>query len=195
VIQLAKTDQLKSKVILMSTRTHQNYYKVEEDWPGSWEEMGYGCAPHELMPLLGIGLVLCDEFHQEFHANFKAMLYMHVPHLIAMSATLVHLDPFLTKMYKRVFPLEHRYEGMEYDRYIKYYPTEYTLKTPERVRTTGWGDTRYSHTAYERSILKHHPTFSNYKQLLHWNPEIGYIKDYQPGDRAAVYRRYYPDVY
>lgn len=187
IIELARNGELTSKVVLMSTRTHQNYYKLEEDWPGSWKSMGYTCAPEDLLPTLGIGVVLCDEFHQEFHANFRAMLYMHVPHLIAMSATLVHLDPFLTKMYKRVFPPELRYQGMDYDRYIVYYPVEYSFKSPDKVRTSEYGDTRYSHTAFERSIMRHVPTFDRYKQLLKWNIENGYIKDYRAGDRCAVY--------
>lgn len=187
IIDLAQQGLLHSKVILLSTRTHQNYYKVEERWPGAWQEMGYGCAPEDLLPTLGIGLVLCDEYHQEFHANFKAMLYLHTPHLIAMSATLVHLDPFITRMYKLVFPPEHRYDGLDYDRYIKYYPVEYSLRRPDRVRTSEWGDTRYSHTAYEQSILRYIPLMDGYKHMLAWNLDLGYIKDYQPGDRAAVY--------
>jgi len=187
IIELAQQGELHSKVILMSTRTHQNFFKNEDDWPGSWKELGYGCAPDQLMATLGIGVVLCDEIHQEFHANFKAMLHMHVPHLIAMSATLVHLDHFMIRMYKYAFPPEHRYQGMDYDRYIKYFPVEYGLKTTERIRTSEWGDTRYSHNAYEQSIMRYVPLFNAYKQLLYWNIEIGYIKDYLPGDRAAVY--------
>ncbi len=187
IIDLAKEGLLTSKIIILSTRTHQNYINLFEREPNSEDSLSYGCDPENLCKLLKIGTVLMDEVHLEFFAVFKSFLNMHVPRSIGLSATLVNNNQFLEQMYEVVFPKASRYEGLEHHCYIKMYPISYRFKTPDKIRTTEWGSTIYSHTAFEKSLLHRHSTLVEYKKLIKYIIELGFIKDYKLGDKLAVF--------
>lgn len=187
LISLAKEDKLTYKVIIMSSRTHQLFYKAHQKEPYGPITQLYGCAPDEFYPTLKVGLILMDEFHQEIHANYMGLLYTHVPRIIATTATLNSYDSFMNSIYTMLFPMEFRYRELEPDRYIECYAINYQFNKPEKIRTTEWGSTFYSHSVFEKCVMRHQPTFENYKKLIRSIVEVSYIKEYQPGDKLAIY--------
>jgi len=187
LISLAKEGKLTYKVIIMSSRTHQLFYKAYQKEPYGPITRMYGCAPDEFYPALKIGLILMDEFHQEVHANYMGLLYTHVPRIIATTATLNSYDSFMNGIYTMLFPMESRYKELEPDRYIDCYAISYQFKKPEKIRTTEWGSTFYSHSVFEKCIMRHQPTFENYKKLIHHIVQLGYIDRYLAGDKLAIY--------
>lgn len=187
LIDMAMNNELTSKFIIISTRTHQNYIKLYESNPSDMEVYGYDCPPDRLMEVLGAGSVIMDEVHQEFYATFKSLLFMHVPVTIGLSATLVNNNRFLEEMYEVVFPKATRYASLEHDRYIKAYSIAYRFKQPDRIRTTEFGSTMYSHAAFEKSILRYHPLSEAYKALVKHTIDIAFIQDYKPGDKLSIF--------
>lgn len=187
IIELAKHGRLKANFIIMSNRTYQNYVKAYETDPWGEEYQSYECHPENLFPLLGIGEVLIDEVHQEFYATFKMLMYTHVDVVVAMSATLLTRDSFLEKMYNIAFPRQVRYDGLEVDKYIKVYPVAYNFYKPEKIRLTEWGANNYSHTAFEKSIQRHHQTLQNYLELIRYVMDIGFVRGHLPGDKIMVF--------
>lgn len=187
LISLAKSNELTYKVIIMSSRSYQLFYKAYQKEPHGPITKMYGCAPDELYPVLKVGLVVLDEIHQEVHANFMGLLYTHVPRILATTATLNSYDSFMNSVYTMMFPMESRYKELEPDRYIKCYAVSYQFKKPEKIRTTEWGSTFYSHSVFEKCIIRHQPTFENYKKFIHYIVQVGYVDRYLSGDKLAIY--------
>lgn len=187
LIAMAKEGTLESKFIVISNKTMQNWLKLYEVHHKGILDMGYDCLPEDLYEVLGAGIRLIDEVHQDFHLNFKLDLYTHIERTISLSATLVNNDPFLEKMYRVSFPQAERYEGGPLDKYVISRALIYQLHPSTRVRTSEFGSTSYSHNAFERSILKNHLIRDSYFKLI-WNTvEIGFMHDYKPGEKCAVF--------
>ena len=187
LIALGITGNLDADIIIMSSRTHQMYYKMYQHEPNGSMTLGMGCLPDELYPTLGIGLILMDEFHQEFHANYIGLLYTHVPRILVTTATLDSYDSFMKKMYEVTFPPLSRYKTLDHDKYIGTFAIGYRFKRPEKIRTTEFNSNFYSHTVFEKCVRRHKPTFHNYRRLIHYIVENAYVKRYMPGDKLAIF--------
>lgn len=187
LIQLARDRNLRAKFVLISNRTYQNYIKAYELDPYGPDFLSYECHPDEFYELLGVSLLLFDEVHQDFHANFKTMLYANVQLVVALSATLINNNPFIEKMYEVAFPKATRYDLLALDKYIKMYPVAYNFKEPAKIRTTEYGGTSYSHIAFEKSIMGRPHVLQPYVAMLKYLIDISYVKHYQAGDKVLIF--------
>lgn len=188
LIELAKSDSLESNYYIFSTRTMQDYIALYEEDPQLCIDM-YGCAPIDLFPLLGIGVMLIDETHQHYHAIFKIIIYTNVKFHIGLSATLMSDDKFITKMHKVVYPNKCIYEGEKLDRYIDVYAISYTISEQfiRKIKTKNYGSNNYSHTAFEQSITRNNDLLQRYIKLIKANIEDYYIEDYQDQDKIIIF--------
>lgn len=189
VISLADDNALSSSVLIISMVTLQNYYKLYEADPDAVEEMGYMCQPEDLFKKLGVGTVLVDETHQHVNSVHRTMMFTHVPLWIALSATLLTLDPVVQKIHEAMYPKEARFEGEKMEKYIRLYPVEYRFKDIDQsqIRTTEFGSTNYSHNAFERSLLKTRFIKTAYYRMIEHLIKLGYLQDKQPGDKLIIF--------
>lgn len=184
---LAATDTLDARVILISNKTLQNWFKLYKRWGEGILDQGYACVPHDLMKLLKAGTRISDEVHLDFHLNFLVDLYTHINRTISLSATMINDDGFLTKMYDVAWPTSTRFVGGAYDRYINGYSVFFRLKEPEKIRTTERGSPYYSHNVFEQSILKYKEMTRNYVNLVKMVMDTSYMEDRKPGDKCIVF--------
>lgn len=189
LIGLAAEGQLESSVLIISVNTLQNFYKLYELDPGSIPEGGYDCMPEDLFKVLGVGTVIIDETHQSLAQVFKLMLYTHVPRLIALSATLISDDPMIQRVQNVMYPRETHFEGVKMKRYIQLFPVEYNFRDIQgsKIRTTEFGSTTYSHTAFEKSVLRNNHSTVNYFEMIRYLLTIGYVDSYKPGDKCIIF--------
>jgi len=187
VLDLARKKKLKAKILIFSNKTLQAYLKAFEGNPELFVNLGH-THPQEIYPTLGIGLIINDEVHLDFHLNYCMYSYMHTGRSYALSATLIDDDQFMERMYSIVFPKKNRFGGGEYVKYVATTAVLWNLYTPQKIRTTEYGSTTYSHTAFEKSIAKHIPTLNNYMRLIDDVVNIGFVrhKDRQPGFRLLI---------
>lgn len=187
LIATAKEGKLDADVIIISNKTLQNWFTLYERKGRYSLDQGYDCLPEEFLPLLGAGVRIIDEVHQDFHLNFKMDLYCHCPLSISLSATLISDDPFIARMYEVGYPRNHRYAGLAYDKYIESFALFYSVKRPDKLRTTEWGSTTYSHHAFEGSIVKYDELLQGYFELIDTAVRDYYLRDYKQGNRCLVY--------
>ena len=187
LIATAKQGKLDADVIIISNKTLQNWYTLYERKGRYSLDVGYDCLPEEFLPLLQAGVRIIDEVHQDFHLNFKSDLYCHCPLTISLSATLISDDPFIARMYEVGYPRNHRYAGLEYDKYINSTAVFYTVTRPDLLRTTEWGSPNYSHHVFEQSVIKIDGLLQGYFEMIDTLVRDYYYKDYKPGNRCLVY--------
>lgn len=188
VIAKGRAGTLKAKAILVSNRTFQYFISGYEENGDSVMDMGYDCLPHEFIQVIGAGVKLVDEVHEDFHLNFKIDLYTHVMKSISLSATLVSDDQFITQMHQVAYPKDQRYSGLEYSKYITSYALRYSIINPDRMRTTEIGSSSYSHMAYEKNFFRNEKLLKAYLELIASRFELRYLKRRtNPEQRCLIY--------
>ena len=161
-IEMARQGAFKPRVVVFSNKTMfmlMKYYEqhgVDEFIPVS---------PMDLYKHLGIGVRLIDEVHQEFHCNFRQDIYTHIPLTASLSATLEPDSPFIRDMYELVWPPGTWAPEMEYNKFIAVKSIWYRLNDPGKLRWLNFMR-QYSHTEYEKSILKHPQILQNYLDMI-----------------------------
>lgn len=188
IIDLAVADQLEAKVIIISSRTYQNYIKAYENLlPTTDIGFDYGCLPDEFFETLGVGVRLIDEVHQEAYGSFKLDMYTNVPVAISLSATLENLDAFIEQMYKVMCPAHNRYKEDSIHKYINSTALMYSFNKGVQYRTTEMGSRNYSHNMFERSLMKSKFAAACYYKMIKNTIDSAFLKDYKPGDKVAIF--------
>lgn len=187
LLELAKDGLLHDPIILISNATFRNWLSEYEQYGDYTLDMGYACTPANFFEHIKAGMRVVDESHEDFHFCFKLDTYSHVPASIAMTATLITKNPFLQRMYDVMFPPASRMEKMDLDRYADVVNYLYSFKVPEKIRTEEWGQSTYSHTALEDSVMRHVPTLRNYLSLIKSALDHFFMEDRKPGEKALVY--------
>lgn len=188
VINLAKDNEFNYKCTIISLTTIVNFIKqFENNYYGLLEE--YGCEPHELYELLNIGVVIFDEAHEHLYSIFKTLSFANVPKVIALSATFLSRDPIIDKMQHVMFPKEKRFDKIKMKKYIKVHAVSYSFKnfTQAKIRTSEFRSSTYSHTAFEKSVMKNYSVLSNYLKMIKDVVYMAYVKDYRQGDKLLIF--------
>lgn len=183
----AKEGRLKAKVIIISNRTFQNWLKEYEQNGEAILDQGYDCLPQEIFQVFKVGLRLIDEVHMDFHLNFKIDLYTHVEHSISLSATLISDNPFVAKMQKLAYPPFLRYAGLPYDKYVDSVAWCWSLANARMVQTTERGSSKYSHNAFEKSIIKNPKLLDAYLKMHHDILKRFHFNRAVAGDKCLLY--------
>lgn len=184
LLDLGKSGELKAKVIIISNVLFADY--VESYMDQTAEGASYSVPPGEFYQTLGIGLRLIDEVHMDFHRNYRFEMYTHVPLTISLSATLDADKPFLNRRYDLMWPGAVRPPEVEYDAFIDVQSILYTINQPHLIRCKGFANS-YSHTAFEKSILKNRRMLDNYKDMIAGVLDEVFVCDMQKGQSAIVF--------
>lgn len=187
LFNMAKLGELdKYKVIIVTSKTIYNYLKEYEKSP---KRNMYGVKPEEMYELLGVGLKVIDELHEDYHLNFKSDIYSNVANAIYMSATLETKDSFRARMYEIAHPSKF-WKSLEYHAYVRVIAKLYSQEdTSMAFETSHRGKTDYSHSAYETSILKNKTATDNYLQIVHesFNHEFFNLTPFEPGQKLLIF--------
>lgn len=187
VLQEALDGSLTESCFIVSLDTFRAYLDMFEEFGPNIDALGFPVIPPRFHETLGIGSVILDEVHEDFHLMWRYFLYAHVPLIIGLSASLLHSDRFLMKMYQIAFPKGDRYKREDDTPYIEAYAVRYRLANPKAVRTTEYGSTFYSHMAFEKSLQKNRKLLHDYLKLIRYVVKLGFLDRYAPGDKLAVY--------
>ena len=188
VVQMAKEGELHYPFVMISLTTLRNFYRDYYDDPGLTEKV-YGCKPQELCAIMGIGQIIIDEAHEDLYGIYQLMIYNHVPKIIGLSGSLISKDPFVLNMQHLMFPTEIRFEEIKVQGFVKSFAISYNFKDFERsgIRTSERGSNSYSHTAFEESLMSRPSLLLNYLKLIASIVEMGYVQDYEDGDRFGIF--------
>lgn len=188
LINLGVEDSLQSDYIIVSTRTYQMFLDAYEEDPQLCREE-YGCSPEDICDILKVGTVIVDETHQYIHAIFKIMLYTNVSLFLALSATLESSQPLVQKVHRLMYPDGVRYDKLLMKKYIQVYSIEYDYSNfnSRKIRTVEFNRNSYSHTAYEKSIMRNYMNKESYLNLIYDISKLGYIDRRVPGQKLLIF--------
>lgn len=186
VIEAAKagliSENLKFVII-----TNKTVFQLIEAYENSYDKNEYGIEPQQLYRLLGIGRVIVDEVHEDFHLVMRATLYSHVPYHTVLSATLDTEDRLRKLLYSIMFPPETFAPMVAYKAYIEVRAVHYRLKQPKLFHTTRKGQNKYSHSAFEESLIRNRTAFDGYMKIIFERLGVNYLEPYQGGQKALVF--------
>lgn len=190
LIDMAKNNKVTQDFVIVSTTTWSLFLKAYVEDRKLCEET-YGCVPETLYHLLGIGTVLIDEIHQHLHSVFRAMCFMNVDRAIGLSGTFLSNDPFIDKIQRTLFPREIRFMNIAPKKYIRAYGISYALRPEHKhlIRTSMNNSSTYSHTEFEKSIMRHPKLLKSYLDLVTECVENGYMEWYIPGTKCIIFAR------
>lgn len=177
----AKVGKFNKSILLISVNTIRDYLTEYETLGHST----YGCDPIDLYATLGVGLRVTDEVHENLHFNFRHDIETEVPRLIYLSATIESDDRFINRLYQLIYPLERRYIGLAWVKYIDVTAVGYDIKDSKNVRYKG-PNGMYSHIVFEQWIMTDRQRTLNYFNLIARIIEVGYNKVYQPGMKLLI---------
>jgi hypothetical protein len=180
-------DSFEFKCAIISNTTVQNWIKEYEFFGKDTLEMGWACVPHDLHRHLKSSERVIDEVHMHFHLCFKMDLYTHVKSSISLSATLFNADPFISKMYRVMFPPESRAKELALKKYIDVIAVYYDFENPEFIRTMERGATTFSNNAFEESIMARGKICKNYLEMIAEIVKFGYDRVERKKKVAVVY--------
>lgn len=185
--QLALAGELTAKFIICSNMTYYNYLKDYETFKDSIIDLGYACLPHQFYELLGVGIRLIDEVHQDIHLNYRQDLYTNVGKSISLSGTLTGDDEFVNGRTVIMFPKEDRIDNGERVIYTTAIGLEYRLNQPTKLRWLNKARKSYSHITYEQSILQNKVALENYKEMVSSIVVSTYRKERVEGQKILIY--------
>lgn len=186
LLWLAKSGELTSKFIIISNKTIHSWLKDYDQHGVESLDLGFACLPYEFYETLGAGCRVIDELHLDYHLNFRQDLYTHIPKTIGLSATLLSEDPFQTSMYELAYPLHERWDKLPPSNHIYAFPVYFRFDRPGRIRTAERGDTKYSHNAFEESLMENMEQLENYLELIGHIFEVGYLDHQRPNKRCLI---------
>ena len=183
-IRLAIADDFNYDFIMISNVTLYKMFKVYEEM-GSTVDV-YGCEPWELCQLLGIGTLMKDEGHLDFHANFRLDLFLHVPVSITLSGTFSSENVFIKRMQQLQHPLASRAPTVAPTKFRAVKGVRYSIDPKRELRYKLRGRTEYNHNQLEESILKDKRARAKYLGLITKVFEDEYLKVRTSNDQKAL---------
>lgn len=157
-------DYLKDiKIIMITTTTLQDYISYYNK--AKPEERKNLLPPEEIWDVLGIGIKLCDEAHQHFHANFMIDLYTHIEKEIFLSGTLNIADSFMKRMYDILYPTKYRLGGGLQKKYTDCTSVRYRFQEPFRIKCRNQKK-MYNHTRFEKWLMSSPKLYKRYFEIV-----------------------------
>lgn len=187
-INLAKADEFNYNYVIISLTTMANFIKsFESNYYDALDE--FGIDPSDLCELFNIGVVIFDEAHEQLYSIFKTLSYTNVPKVIALSATFMAQDNIIDRMQSIMFPKEIRFNKIQMKKYIKATSVSYQIRDLNlaKIRTNEFRSSTYSHTAFEKSLMKNIVKLKNYFIMIRDLINSLYIKEYIKGDKLLIF--------
>ena len=181
-IEKALAGEFHYKGIIITSTTMQNFIKAYEK---NDMEM-YDCTPVELFEVLGVGIKVIDEVHENFHLNFKMELYSNVKTSIMLSATLKGDSGFINRMADIMFPPGDLITVIPPPKYIAATSLMYRLNNAsEHVWLGKQG--MYNHIEYEYSLIKHPEALCNYINMINDIIHRSFMSVREVGQKMLVF--------
>ncbi len=183
LMHMALDGELEANFIIITNTTIQNYLREWEH--NKFTISDYPIKPEEMYEKLGVGVRGIDEVHQDFHLNYRQDLYTHVEKTISLSATLKSDDEFIRSRYRVLFPQYLRTEEPEYDKYIAVTALGYEIPVMKNVKYKEGKN--YSHTAFEKSVMRNKEMLRNYLNMIHRIMKVKYIDKREEGQKMLIF--------
>lgn len=181
LIAAAKKPKFNKSLIIISLHTLRDFLtEFETDGKST-----YGCEPLELYKVLHVGLKISDESHESLHFGFRQAIETHVGKVIYLSASIESHDSFTNKMYNIMLPPKYRYTNVKWEKYIAIKAVGYVVQDDRHIKCSG--AMGYSHTEYEKWIMKSPARQHNYLAMVADVLGFSFIKTYQPGQKALIF--------
>ena len=173
------------KFIIFSNRTMYFYIKQYETLQFR-ENFQFDIAPTDLLNDLKVSILLVDEAHQEFHSVYKTTLALDPTLLIGLSATLLHKDKKVEKLYELLYPKKTRLSFLEVDKYHNVVSVRYGLPLNAKFKyvSHGYG---YSQTKFESSILKNGNITNTFVKMINHYLEEYYVKKRTKKQKCLIF--------
>jgi superfamily II DNA or RNA helicase len=142
------------KFIIFSTKTMQTYVNAYEQTQLT-EHFIFPVLPQNLLEHIRVSIVLVDETHKEFNSIYKTVLTLDPTLLIGLSATLLHNDKKIMKLYELLYPNELRLSYLELDKYAHVTAVNYRMNIDKYFKYL-LGAHGYNQNEFELSIIKNH---------------------------------------
>ena len=166
--------------VIFSLSTLRNYIKNCD--AGKYTDP---VKPEKVFEKLGLGMMLCDEVHQSFHAGYMCALRLSPAKLVSLSATLDTLDPGVRAMYNTLYPKETRCGQL-----VKFLPHPIVVAVNHRVtnptRLLCSGPMGYNHSIFEQSVYKNRFYRDAYLSIILRYVIKGYLRRKKQGDKLLV---------
>lgn len=186
-IRKAKTkyERFEYKIIIAHKSTISNFIKNYVRGEKAFKE--YGIKVEDLYKVLGVGVVIRDEVHEELHINANQDLHRHVPLVINLSATLEFDDPKVEEMCRFVFPFNDRFNAGDWNKYIDVLALKYNLELPTKLKWSLFKGGSYSQVELEKSILKSKQKTAQYCGMIADLTQQYFIEIAEKNDKLLVY--------
>lgn len=176
---------LTEKVIIITATTLYNYYKAYNENSVDYES--YPCPPYDMYKVLGVGVRIIDEVHENIHLNYTQDLFTHIYKTISLSATLEFDNKTTDRMCNILFPKSMQVNNGEWVKYINCVGLYYELDQPTKLRWTAPGMGSYSHTTFEMSLLKRPQSLKKYTAMIVDLINNICIKKRDPDDKILIF--------
>lgn len=171
------------KFYIFSTRTLSNFLTEYESNDGVWD---YPMLPDQFLNHLGIGLILNDEAHLEFHAIFRCLLYFNPIHFVGLTGTMHTKDAKVAYLQHLVYPADVRMKDVVKDsKHNDIYAVSYSLENPKKVQYLK--PQGYNHILFEQSVMRNSVLLKEYIEMILHYVKDGYIERREKGDKCLVF--------
>ena len=178
----------KYDIFIFSLRTLSLYVNIYDNRKrDNFESEQYPVAPEDLMQLLGIGVMVSDESHQEMCNVSKLMLYFKVSKYILLTATLASNDKHTQFIYDMVVPDANIVKvNLNTNNHIDVNNIRYFIEDANRkVKHTG--SQGYSQITFEQYLFSRPHLLSQYDKMILKYVERDYIKRRKDGQKLLIY--------
>lgn len=170
--------ELKPSFIIWSLETLRLYVQRV----GNYAEL----PPFEkFLEYFGVGIVLRDEVHLNFHAVTMIDLHMNVKNNYYLTATFISSNPSTRKVFNLIYPYGMQFNPDKQQKYISGTAVMYYGNVPEKkcLRQRG-----YMHVKYEDYLLKRPKLLADYFQRV-VQPIVHsyYINKAEEGEKLLIY--------
>lgn len=189
LLALCRGNQLTARVILISNKTILNFLKNYERFGDGILDIGYDYTPDDLFQVLGGGIRVIDEVHQDFHLNYKIDLYTHTMRSVSLTATMLTDDTFIERMHNVAYPKKDRYVGEDSEPYINSIAVLYQFRNRNKIRYMDTTGRNYSHHVFEQSIIKDKGILNNYLAMVGDHIQTSFVNNpqYKVGDKFIIF--------
>lgn len=185
-VKMARSKDLHAKVIMISNTTMNILYKHYFQNDAEWKKFKMK-TPVELFAIFKIGLRIRDEAHEDLHFNFKMDLFTNCAKTIELSATLEFDDKKLNEMCQVLYPDANRFNKGEWDKYTDVTALLYGNTHGTKIRWQMGKFGPYSHTEFEKSIIKNQIALARYLNMLACITVDKFINTRRPNERFIIY--------
>ena len=172
---------------IFSMRTISNYLTEYIDVPmKDYHYLKYPVEPQDLFKLLGIGVLLVDEVHQEFHNFYYSILYFTVDKVIALSATLVSDKNKMTDIHATIFPDNKRISNLvKLHKHVNLNVIKYYIDRGNKIGCES--NHGYSHIKFEQYVLSNSRLLKQMDTMYMKYVKRDFLDIRQSGDKLLVF--------